>query len=128
MRKRLLFLVQLLYQQAFFATIQAGPYLILDYTSFHQEMLFHLRKPSSLTAGDDAAGAASENTSTKRLPALVAAAQGAAERIPRRSADGDGVDWNTKEFTLWFQKCSVSVSADCLHTDRRKQPNYNLDF
>lgn len=69
-------------------------------------MLFHLRKPSSLTAGDDA-GAASENTSTKRLPALVAAAQGAAERIPRRSADGDGVDWNTKEFTLWFQKCSV---------------------
>lgn len=54
---------------------------------------FYLRKPSSFTAAEGAAGPASENTSTNKLPALVGAApMGAAERIPRRSADGDGVD------------------------------------
>lgn len=56
-------------------------------------MASYLRKPSSFTAADDAVGAASENTSTNRLPALVKAPpMGAAERIPRRSADGEGVD------------------------------------
>lgn len=61
-------------------------------------MAFHLRKPSSFTAADDAVGAASENTSTNRLPALVEAPLiGAAERIPRRSADGEGVDWKRKD-------------------------------
>jgi len=57
----------------------------------------HLRKPSSFTAAEGAAGPASENTSTSRLPVLLGAAPtGAAERIPRRSADGDGVDWRTR--------------------------------
>lgn len=72
----------------------------MDSTSAHQEMTFHLRKPSSITAAEFAAGPASENTSTNRLPALVGAVpMGTAERIPRRSADGDGVDWKTKEIT-----------------------------
>lgn len=58
-----------------------------------QEVAFHLRKPSSFTAADDAVGAASENTSTNRLPALVEAPpMGTVERIPSRSADGEGVD------------------------------------
>lgn len=53
----------------------------------------YLRKPSSLTAAAGAAGPASENTSTNRLPALAGAAlTGAEERRPRRSADGEGVD------------------------------------
>lgn len=61
-------------------------------------MIFHLKKPSSFTAAEGAAGPASENTSTRRLPALAGAApMGAAERIPRRSADGDGVDWKIEE-------------------------------
>lgn len=63
-------------------------------------MAFYLRKPSSFTAVDDVVGAASENTSTNRLPALVEVPpMGAAERIPRRSADGEGVDWKIKEDT-----------------------------
>lgn len=66
---------------------------MVDSTPAHQEMTFYLKKPSSFTAAEGAAGPASENTSTNRLPALVGAAlAGAAERIPRRSADGDGVD------------------------------------
>lgn len=53
-----------------------------------------------MTAADGAAGPASENTSTSRLPALAGAApMGAAERMPRRSAEGDGVDWKTEEDT-----------------------------
>lgn len=61
-------------------------------------MTFYLRKPSSFTAAEGATGPASENTSTNRLPVLAGAAPiGAAERIPRRSADGDGVDWKTNE-------------------------------
>lgn len=71
-------------------------------------MAFHLKKPSSLTAADDAVGAASENTSTNRLPALVEAPpMGAAERIPRRSADGEGVDWKIKDDSV--AKCNHSV-------------------
>lgn len=67
-------------------------------TAAHEELTFYLRKPSSFTAAEGAAGPASENTSTNRLPALVGAAPtGAAERIPSRSADGDGVDWKTKQ-------------------------------
>lgn len=57
----------------------------------------YLRKPSSLTAAEDAAGPASEKTSTSRLPALGGAVlTGAVERMPSRSADGDGVDWKTQ--------------------------------
>lgn len=63
-----------------------------------QETPAHLRKPSSLTAAEDAAGPASENTSTSKLPTLAGAAlTGAAGRIPSRSADGEGVDWNRQE-------------------------------
>lgn len=66
-------------------------------TAAHQDMTFHLKKPSSLTAAEGAAGPASEKTSTNKLPALAGAAPtGAAERIPSRSADGDGVDWKTR--------------------------------
>lgn len=73
-------------------------------------MTFHLRKPSSFTAADGAAGPASENTSTNRLPALAGAApMGAAERIPRRSADGDGVDWKTKETCI-----CITVVTPCM--------------
>lgn len=59
-------------------------------TRFVINIYTYLRKPSSLTG---AAGPASENTSTNRLPALGGAAlTGAEERRPRRSAEGDGVD------------------------------------
>lgn len=89
---------------------------MVDSKSAHQEMTYHLRKPSSFTAAEVAAGPASENTSTKRLPVLVGAApMGAAERIPRRSADGDGVDWKTKEITVGPQKCNAFVTADGMH-------------
>ena len=58
----------------------------------------HLRNPSSFTAAEGAPAPDSENTSTNRLPALGGAAlTGAAERRPRRSADGEGVDWNRAE-------------------------------
>lgn len=71
-------------------------------------MAFYLRKPSSFTAADDAVGAASENTSTNRLPALAEAPlMGAAERIPRRSADGEGVDWEIKDDSV--PKCNLSL-------------------
>lgn len=75
-----------------------GRWLMAESTSAYQNKTVHLRKPSSFTAAEGAAGPASENTSTNRLPALAGAApMGAAERIPRRSADGDGVDWKTKD-------------------------------
>ncbi len=77
-------------------------------------MTFYLRKPSSFTAAEGAAGPASEKTSTNRLPELGGAApMGAAERIPRRSADGDGVDWKTKE--TCSRASSTFVSAAGMH-------------
>lgn len=73
-------------------------------------MAFHLRKPSSFTAVDDTVGAASENTSTNRLPAVLEAPpMGAAERMPRRSADGEGVDWKI-EAGYSAAKCNLVVA------------------
>lgn len=83
---------------------------LFNFTCNHQDINYHLRKPSSFTEVEAAAGPASENTSTKRLPALVEEAPiGAAERIPRRSADGEGVDWKTRNYNRTRKKMSVYI-------------------
>lgn len=60
----------------------------------------YLRKFSSVPgAKPGAAAGLSENTSTRRFPALVGAAEpaGGAARSPNKSADGDGVDCREHE-------------------------------
>lgn len=77
------------------------------FTVFVTNIHAYLRKPSSLTAAAGAAGPASENTSTNRLPALGGAAlTEAEERRPRRSAEGEGVDWERERNSVSMSRLS----------------------